>query len=224
MALELILFDMDGTMVRYEGSYHSSWDAIGRAAGIWDQWKESLAYYIDKPELYPEWFAKNCSNLAGIPTSKVFPAIFPPPYAPGLKEFCTYLTEQGITQGIVSSGVDFVAEKLKQELNLDFAQANEVHIQEGYFTGTGRINVPLWKKGEVVKVTLIQQKTSPENTAFIGDNENDVSAWREVGLPLAINLTKNSPASNLSCQPHIQGSFDDFYQVKEFLINYLNQQ
>lgn len=216
MNLKLALFDMDGTAVRYtNSSFHSSWDAIGIAAGVAEEWDRLLKYYIDKPEIYQEWFDKNCACLAGKDVAPIFDEVFPPPYTPGFKEVCDYLREKEIPVGIVSAGVDFVANRIKREMNVNFVIANEVFIEGGKFTGKGRINVSISGKGDLVRNIMAEYGVLSKETAFVGDNFNDAPVWKEVGLPLAVNLDSKEHADL------VKANFKDFYELVDYLETYL---
>ncbi|MBC7093134.1 hypothetical protein H5T53_03895, partial [Candidatus Bipolaricaulota bacterium] len=44
--IRAVLFDLDGTLVRYQGvAFESSWGAIGIAAGVGREWDALLARY-----------------------------------------------------------------------------------------------------------------------------------------------------------------------------------
>ncbi len=205
------MFDMDGTIVQYNsGSFQSSWDAIGHAAGLREQWQHLLEYYLPRPELYREWFEKNCELLQGLPFASIEPSIFPPPYTPGFLEFAGYLQEQGIRKGLVSSGVDVVAQKVQQDAGLDFILVNEVHLNDGIFTGTGKINVGIADKGSLVRTLLGSYNVPKEQAVFFGDHFNDIPAWQEVGMPLGINIKSEV------CHPYLQLQFDDFHEALEY--------
>ena len=211
MKPELVLFDLDGTIVQYNhGSFQSSWDALGHAAGLEEEWQRLMQYYLPRPELYQEWCDRNCELLRGLPLAPIAEKIFPPPYTPGFLEFCDYLREQGIWKGLVSSGVDLVAKKVQQDADLDFIVVNEVHIHDGRFTGTGKINVGLQEKGALIQQILQDYGLLKEGVVFFGDHFNDIPAWQEVGLPLGINVKHES------CYPHITRWFDDFYQARDY--------
>ena len=208
----MALFDMDGTAVRYENSsFHSSWDALGIAADVENEWNKLLKHYYPKPELYEEWFEKNCKCLIGKEVNKITNQIFPPPYAPGFVDFVHYLNQEKIITGIISSGIDLVAERIKNEVSLDFVVANEIHTDNGYFSGTGQIHVPLWDKGKIVKKIREEHGMDLKETAFFGDNKNDISAWQEVGLRVGINLKGNE------CYKAVQGYFQDFVRIDSYL-------
>ncbi len=216
MLPKLVIFDMDGTIVQYpSGNFQSSWDAIGFATGKKDEWERLMAYYLPRRERYDEWSGENCRLLAGLPVQPVFDQIFPPPYTPGFKEFCTYLDQRKIKKGIISSGVDLVAERIQQETALDFIVANEVHVRDGKFTGGGKINVGISGKGKSVREIIQRYRVSQTETAFFGDHFNDREAWQEVGLPFGMNVKDSGGHA------FVRRNFTDFYQAKEFFADEL---
>ena len=211
--LKLVLFDLDGTIVKYEdGNFQSSWDALGKAAGIWEEWEKRVRYYYPRPELYAEWINANTHSLQGLLVQPILEKILPPPYTAGFREFCSYLQQQKIRTGIVSSGVGFVAEHVRQEMSLDFVVANEVLFEDGRFSGACCINVPLWDKGRIVAEILQQQNVSPQEAAFFGDNKNDLEAWRKVSRRYGIEVKDES------CLPHLDHCFPDFVAAKKYFV------
>ncbi len=207
-----MLLDMDGTVVQYNSSsYQSSWDAIGKAAGLGEEWQELLRYYIDKPLLYQEWFDKNCEKLAGVSVAAISQEIFPPPYTPGFLECCGYLKQQGVVLGLLSSGVDLVAKRIQEEAGLDEIVVNEVYVENGCFTGRGNLKVALDGKGQIIQQLMEQYHAAREETAFIGDHFNDIPAWQKVGLPLGMNV------KDARCYGFIQHHFNNFYEARDFL-------
>jgi len=146
--------------------------------------------------LYQEWFEGNCRLLEGIEVQPILEQIFPPPYTPGFLEFCTYLKREGICTGIVSSGVDIVANRVLQEARLDFAIANVLNLENGRFTGTGEQQVPLWNKGRYVDQQMLHY-----------------GAWAKVGLPIGIAL------KNPELHHCVDYSFRNFYGALELFKN-----
>ena len=210
--ISLVVFDMDGTIVQYpEGSFQSSWDAVGFAAGKKKEWEELLNYYYPRQDLYEEWFNQNLKCLKGTSLDSVTSQIFPPPYTPGFPEFCTLLKQKDLPAGILSSGIDLVADRILEEQNLNFALTNIVHIKDGYFSGTGEHVVPLWKKGELLQEIIASRHLDPQNVAYFGDNENDLPCWELVGLKIGISLKKPELYSKVDYHfPDFQGAIELF--------------
>lgn len=113
MAIKSILSDLDGTLIQYKNSpFHSSWDALGFVAGLDNEFKKNLEYYFPKKELYKEWVKKNVELLKGKSLEEIKKRIFPLlPYSPGAEELFKNL-DNSFIKGIISNGVDFVAEKV----------------------------------------------------------------------------------------------------------------
>ena len=184
--IRAVFFDLDGTLVRYAGvAYESSWGAIGLAAGVGREWDELLQRYRGQPDRYPEWVRENAALLRGIPVSKVTTQIFPPPYAPGVREAVGKLRKMGLILGIVSSGVSLVAQRVKEELGMDFFVANELVVADGIFTGEAVVRVGLGDKLQVVEKEANRLGLKLGEIAFVGDHINDIPVLRAVGLGIA---------------------------------------
>jgi phosphoserine phosphatase len=184
--IRAVFFDLDGTLVRYEGvAYESSWGALGVAAGVEEAWDDLLARYRGRWEMYPDWVQKNAALLRGVPVSRVARAIFPPPYAPGAEEAIAELRRDGYVLGIVSSGVSLVADRVREELGLAFAVANELATEDGRFTGGATVRVGLGDKRAVVEREAERLGLDLGEIAFVGDHLNDIPVFGSVGYAIA---------------------------------------
>lgn len=204
----LFLFDMDGTAVCYaNSSFQSSWDALGEAAGLKEEWNRLLQEYLPKPDLYQEWFDKQCKLLKGKEVEPILKQILPPPYAPGFVEFCCYAHGWGAVTGILSSGVDLVAQRIQKEARLDFVVDNELYTNDGEFTGTGKVIVPLDGKGEWVCRLGDRYNICKKDIIYFGDHENDIPAWKNVGTAVGVNVKSNK------CHAYLDIKLRDFHQA-----------
>ncbi|MBI2151415.1 HAD family phosphatase [Candidatus Woesearchaeota archaeon] len=192
MQLDLVIFDLDGTIVRYDGLFQSSWMGLGQALGLEKEWKELTDYYLPRKEIYSEWFTKQVATLRGLEVQPALDKILPPPYALGFMQFNDYLQERGIRRGIVSSGLSLVADYVKGQAGMEVALASELEIEEGFFTGYGLEHVHLHEKGRVVSEVIARLGVNPCRVAYFGDSEHDVPAWNAVSWPFGINLNKES--------------------------------
>ncbi len=181
-----MFFDLDGTLVRYHGvAFESSWGALGVAAGVGEPWDGLLAHYGGRLEEYANWVRENAALLRGVPLAHVEAALFPPPYAPGVREAVAELREAGYVLGIVSSGVSLVADRAREELGLAFAIANELLVADGRFTGEAVVRVGLGEKRAVVEQVARQRGLSLGEVAFVGDHLNDIPVFAAVGYAIA---------------------------------------
>lgn len=185
--ISAVIFDLDGTLVRYRGvEFESSWGAIAAAAGVKAQSQRLLDEYLPRRDAYPEWVKRDAELLTGISVQSVTERIFPPPYAAGARGTVARL--RGRYQlGILSSGVDLVAEYVRDDLDLEFAVSNHVFIEDGHFTGKSQTIVDLWAKDAVMKQITEERGLALSEICYIGDHMNDVPVMRIVGLSIAFN-------------------------------------
>lgn len=185
--LDAIVFDLDGTLVRYHGvEFESSWGAVAAAAGMSDRSRALLREYLPRKDAYPEWVARDAELLSNVPVSTVADAVLPAPYATGVGAAIDALRGR-YRLGILSSGVDLVADWVRQDLGFDFALANHLATEDGRFTGGSETRVDLWKKDEALCRIAEEHGLSISRICFVGDHLNDVPVMRIVGLAIAAN-------------------------------------
>jgi phosphoserine phosphatase len=185
--LSTVVFDLDGTLVRYHGvEFESSWGAIAAAAGVQEESERLLREYFPRRDAYSDWVAKDAQLLVGVSVAAIEAKIFPPPYADGVPGAIARLRDH-YRLGIVSSGVDLVANRVLEELGLDFAVANRLFIENGRFTGESETVVDLWKKDEVLQQVAERRGIHLNEVCYVGDHVNDILVMRRVGLSIAYN-------------------------------------
>jgi len=107
---------------------------------------------------------------------------------PGARTFVHTLRRMGYHVGVVSGGFTFVTDRFRQELDLDFAAANELEVVDGVVTGrlTGEVidragkAAALRRFAEAFGVPLSQ-------TVAVGDGANDIDMLDAAGLGVAFN-------------------------------------
>jgi len=212
-----VIFDLDGTLVRYHGvEFESSWGAIAAAAGVQEESKRLLSEFLPRPDAYPEWVRRDAALLAGIPVQEVTKKIFPPPYAAGVPRAIDRLRER-YQLGILSSGVDLVAEHVRADLGLEFAIANRLFIEDGHFTGKSEMLVDLWQKDEVLQQVAIEHDLALSQICYVGDHLNDIPVMRIVALSIAFNPKDGELARIADVVTH------DFAQIPDIIEKFEDQ-
>lgn len=213
--IKTVIFDMDGT-IAFRNTHDASYASFFRHMGLEREMKQIGDKYDDKvhnvmtTENHRRQFTETVALLNGkaAPTPReIFPSI---PYAPGFQQFCQYLRSHEINTGIVTLSLLYAANRIKEENNIQLAYANEIHVENGSFTGTGTIHVLFGSKGKMVQKAYQALGGTKETTAYIGDSLNDVDPWKSVGLPLGVNL------HHPDCKGYVQAHFEDFNGVLEF--------
>jgi len=185
--ISTVVFDLDGTLVRYrEVKFESSWGAIAAAAGVQGESQRLLDEFLSRRDAYPEWVRRDAALLTDIPVKRITQQIFPPPYAAGVREAIDRLRAR-YSFGILSSGVDLVAEHVRVDLGLEFAVANHLSVKDGHFTGESETRVPLWEKDRVMQQIAIERNLALSEICYVGDHMNDLPVMQIVGLSIAFN-------------------------------------
>ncbi|MBI2056951.1 haloacid dehalogenase-like hydrolase [Candidatus Pacearchaeota archaeon] len=191
--IKMIISDMDGTLVNYPNKpFNSTWDVFPEILSEQNkkEWFRLRDFYLKKRGHYDEWFNKQLNLLNGISVEKAHRAFFPIPYSKGVESFFNSLDGKYI-KGIVSSGVGFVAEKIKNDLNFNFQSSSDLEIEAEKFTGRGKINFDIYKKDKAIFSIAQKYKINLEEICYIGDHFNDVPAWEAAGLSVAFNPNGN---------------------------------
>ncbi len=189
MGIDLIFSDMDGTLVDCAPPFGSTWDELGKAAGVGDEFAANIRKYYPLKQNYEIWIKEDAGLLKGKNFKTLKNLVLPPPYAPGVKEFFKQIKGRYVL-GLITGGVDFIAEYIADDLGFDFYVANKIGVSNGVFDGTYKIQVDLWKlpdKSYHVKYFMQKYKAPKEKTMYIGDNENDISAALKTGIFVARN-------------------------------------
>lgn len=211
MDIKLIVFDLDGTLVKYEKSrWYGSWDAVGYAAGLKGEFDQLTAYYLPRLELYKEWARANARLLKGVSVKGIEEKIFPPPYSNGAKDAIPMLARIYKTL-ILSSGIDLIAERVKGELGIEYCISNRLLRRNGVFTGEAVCDVPLERKLDILKGMIARHGISLREVCAVGDNENDIPVLKAVGLGVAFEpRTEGVKATS-------RFSITDFRQLPQIL-------
>ncbi len=106
--------------------------------------------------------------------------------SPGANTMLAGLQQRGIKTALVSGGFTFFTEKLKQELGLDYAQANILAEQNGQLTGevVGDI-CGAQAKADFILQRCQELNISTDQVITIGDGANDLLMMAQSGLSIA---------------------------------------
>lgn len=190
MEIEVIFADMDGTLIHYANNpFGGSWDAVGLAClpdekkGKWLEYLERYYPRSREEGVYEEWARKNALLLKGerLKIGKLLPL----PYTKGIEE--AFSRESGRELIILSSGVNIIADLIKEEINVSHVFTNELEVVDNVFTGRARIKINLWQKAEHFSRICKRLGIKESRAAMIGDNANDIPVFERAGMSIAFN-------------------------------------
>jgi phosphoserine phosphatase len=193
MAIDLVVFDMDGVL--FEG--HNFWLELHQKYGTEKAGLELASRYLTSD--YNTLAILVARDLwKGKPASVYNSMVKERVYQPGVKEVFAYLKNENIPTAILSSGPYDLALRAQRDLGINEVLANRLSIEDGRLTGEVEVMVRDHDKQEIGRKVIARFETTPSNTAFVGDSDPDIGLAEIVGLPVAYN--SESAALNRVCR------------------------
>jgi phosphoserine phosphatase len=182
-AKRLVVLDVDSTLIQDEVI-----ELLADEAGVLDDVKAmtdaAMAGEID----FETSLRDRVRLLAGLDVAAVDRAWTNLRYTPGAATFLRTLQRLGYVVAVVSGGFTVFTDRLKADLGLDAAHANELEVVDGRFTGevVGEI-VDREAKARLLREIAEAQGIPIEQTVAVGDGANDLAMLEAAGLGVAFN-------------------------------------
>ena len=179
----LVVFDMDSTLVDAEII-----DELAKFAGVEEDVKRITEKAMRGEMDFKRALEERVKLLRGLPVEvleKIYKRV---KLTEGAKELIQALKRAGYKVAVVSGGFTYFTDRLKEELNLDYAFGNELEIKDGKLTGRikGRI-IDAKEKARIIEEIAKKEGISKENVVAVGDGANDRIMIENAGLGIAFN-------------------------------------
>ncbi len=193
MSLGLVLFDMDGVI--FEGK--NFWLDLHHAYGTVEEGLALAERYLGAD--YDTLAVQVAGRLwKGRPAAPYWDLVQRRAYQPGVREVFSYLHENGLLSGIVSSGPAHLADRAMRDLGLDAVRANRLLFDGDRLSGEVEVQVRDHGKLSVALSLMEELGVSSTATAYVGDSDSDVELAAAVALPVAYDTV--SPRLRDVCQ------------------------
>jgi phosphoserine phosphatase len=184
--IDCVFFDMDGVITNTISSWKHIHDYFHTSN------ERSVDAYLRGKIDDLEFIKRDISlwKQNGVFTTKqtLEKILFNIPMMKGAHELFSYLQKQNVTTVIVSAGLDLLAEKVANELPIDFVLANGVKTDKhGRLTGEGVLRVQLMYKDKTVQGFAKTHKIRLDHCAAVGNSCFDVPMFETCGLGIAFN-------------------------------------
>ncbi len=182
----LVVLDVDSTLVQGEVI-----DELARRRGCLDRVAAITERAMQGELAFPEALRERVGLLAGTPMSVLEDVQRGVQLTPGATELLRVLRRLGYRLAIISGGFTFFTDRLKADLQLDHAFANELEIAEGRLTG--RIVGPIidgQRKADLLVQLAREHGIGPDQAVAIGDGANDLLMLARAGLGIAFNAKR----------------------------------
>jgi HAD superfamily phosphoserine phosphatase-like hydrolase len=205
-----IFFDMDGVLTPQAQALVLA-ETIGKK-------KEAMRVFAGqlKKQVGLEWIlSKGAQFLAGHDAGILSKAALKMQYTKGAKEAVKALKDASYQPIIVTNGFEEMARVFGKRIGIEECYGNIPAQGDGLLTGEiadGKL-LTLKSKGDFVRSYLKSRGIDRESTVAVGNDENDMFMFREVGLSIAFNPSSSIKHSITNSFTHaIDGQRRDFIE------------
>jgi len=184
--IELVIFDMDGVLT----DIISSWKYIHDYFNTSND--RSVNDYL-QGKIDDEEFIKRDADLwqengKPVKREKIVEILSDVHLMRGAEKCISFLQDNRIKTAIISAGLDILAERVAEELGIDYVYSNGIKTDEkGYLNGDAIVGVRLIYKEETVEKLANQLNIPFERIAAVGNSCFDIPMFEIAGLGIAFN-------------------------------------
>lgn len=178
----LVAMDMDSTLLAIE-----SIDEIADMRGLKPQVSEITQRTMRGEIVFAEGLRLRTALLEGL-DEEALQQVYDERVrlSPGAEKMLQRMKSAGLKTMVISGGFTFFTDRIKTRLDLDYAAANNLEIEDGKLTGKvlGEI-IGATGKAEVLKKVCEELGLKREQVIAIGDGANDLKMLGEAGVSIA---------------------------------------
>ena len=199
-AKRLLVLDMDMTLIQMEVI-----DELARAAGVDDQVIRITEKAMNGEIEFNQALIERVALLKGLSEKELESVYEKIIFTEGAKDLITIAKHLGYKTAVISGGFTYFTNKIKEYLNLDYAYANNLEIENGLVTGrvTGEI-INAKRKADLLEEIALNENISLDQVIAVGDGANDLLMLEKAGLGVAFNAkpkVKERADYSLSSKP-----------------------
>jgi phosphoserine phosphatase len=211
MKYKLVVFDIDGTITKHI----SSWQFLHERFGQWDN--QAISYqqmFLAGKISYRKFCRLDAAHWKGMEARKLYKVFEEIPYARNVEKAVRVLKDRRFKLAAVSTGIQFIIDRVKKDLGFDYALGNKLKVRRGRLTGGVEVKISHLGKGKVLESILKRFQIPASSAIVVGDSAGDIPMMRMAGYAIAFNASSRavSDASDYSCQS------DDFMEVCEKIL------
>ena len=180
--IKLIAFDLDNVLIDGEVI-----DEMAKLTGVEEEISKITSQAMEGKIDFGTALKQRVSLLKGASVEDINKVMLEIPLMEGAKDSVKELKKRGYKIATITGSFDCIAQRMKDELDLDYVYSNTLQEEDGVLTG--EVTGPLvdGSKKEILLELMKLEKISAEECAAVGDGANDVSMLEEAGLGIAFN-------------------------------------
>lgn len=180
--IKLIAFDLDNVLIDGEAI-----DEIGKLMGVESEISELTKKAMEGDLDFETALKERTALLKGASVENIKEVVSKIPLMEGAEETIAELKKRGYKIATITGSFEIIANRMKDDLGLDYAFSNVLHEEKGKLTGEVSGPLVTGSKAEILKEIMEMEKVKAEESAAVGDGANDVSMLEEAGLGIAFN-------------------------------------
>jgi len=182
-AKRLVVLDVDSTLIQDEMI-----ELLAEEAGTLEEVRAITSTAMNGTSDFATSLRLRLALLEGLDAAAIDAAWARLRYTPGARTFVRTLRRLGYTVAIVSGGFTAFTDRLRADLGIDHAFANQLEIVDGRLTGkiVGPV-VDRARKAELLQQIADQAGIPLAQTVAVGDGANDLDMLSVAGLGIAFN-------------------------------------
>jgi phosphoserine phosphatase len=180
--IKLIAFDLDNVLIDGEAI-----DEIGKLMGVESEISELTKKAMEGDLDFETALKERAALLKGASVENIKEVVSKIPLMEGAEETIAELKKRGYKIATITGSFEIIANRMKDNLGLDYAFSNVLHEEEGKLTGEVSGPLVTGSKAEILKEIMEMEKVKADESAAVGDGANDVSMLEEAGLGIAFN-------------------------------------
>ncbi|MFH1857106.1 MAG: HAD family phosphatase [Candidatus Omnitrophota bacterium] len=184
MKYRLIIFDIDGTIVKHI----SSWRYIHEELGLWD--KQAFRYqedFLAGKITYRKFCELDAAHWKGIKEERIRKIFKRARYSRNAVACIKKFKKAGFKLAAISTGLQYMADRAKEELGFDYVLSNRLNSRGGLLTGGVKININHGAKGMVLRKIVKRFDFKPRQVICVGDSAGDIPMMKPAGYSIAFN-------------------------------------
>jgi phosphoserine phosphatase len=203
MKYKLIIFDIDGTITRHI----SSWRYIHEKLRLWSNraFRYQEDFFAGKIS-YRRFCELDAAHWKGMRVRKIHSIFRSVRYSKNAPRSIAKLKKLGFKLAAVSTGLQFMTDRVRSELKFDYVVSNRLSSRNGLLTGGVKINLEHGAKHTVLAEIYRKFKVKPREVISVGDTEGDIPLARNSGYFIAFN----------SSSPELEKAADYTCKTKDF--------
>jgi phosphoserine phosphatase len=174
-------FDMDGTLIEVK----SSWEFIHEILGTEEEARIYRQMYERGEIDYRRWAELDVSSWRRRDFSEVLRRVDSIRLMENSERSIKMLKDSGFIVGVISSGLNVIADKICERLGMDFCKSARLLLEGNEVIGLAE-DLPPDEKGSVLEEVARGYDIPLTRVAFVGDGDSDLSIFEmDLGLKIA---------------------------------------